>query len=152
MARKLENYQQVFHNLYYKKVRKNLRKPKFKVGDRVRLAVQKDLFEKAYIINWSDRVYRIRQVLNTVPRTYTVEDERGKQHKGKFYEQELQKNIDQHFRIESILSYKTINGKCYSLVKWIGYDNSFHTWEPVEKIQPINGSDRHFSQEQDQKK
>ena len=91
-------------------------------------------------------------MLNTIPRTYTVKDEGGMQHKGKFYEQKLQKNVDQHFLIESILDYKTVNGKRYSLVKWIRYDNSFKSWEPVEKIENIDGSDRRFSQEQDQKK
>ena len=36
----------VFHNLYYKKVKDNLKAPKFAVGERVRLAVKKDKFEK----------------------------------------------------------------------------------------------------------
>ena len=147
-ARKPSNYQQVFHNLYYKKVKENLKAPKYKVGDKVRLAIKKDKFEKAYIINWSDRVYTISKVLNTIPHTYTVQDERGRQHKGTFYEQELQANKDQRFRIQEILKYKTEKGKRYGLVKWIGYDDSENTWEPVEELKQIDGSDGRISQEQ----
>ena len=138
--------------MYYKKVKENLKAPKYKVGDKVRLAIKKDKFEKAYIINWSDRVYTINKVLNTIPHTYTVQDERGRQHKGTFYEQELQANKDQRFRIQEILKYKTEKGKRYGLVKWIGYDDSENTWELVEELKHIDGSDGRISQEQKPKK
>ena len=137
-ARKPVNHQQVFRNLYSKKVQKYLNtKPNFKVGDKVRLAVQKDKFEKAYIINWSDKIYTVKEIKNTKPFTYIVEDDKGKIHKGSFYEQELQKNKADHFRIDKILKYKTIKGKRYALVKWIDYDDSDNTWEPVEEIKKL---------------
>ena len=152
-ARKPANYQQVFHNLYYKKVKENLKTPKFVVGDKVRLAVKKDKFEKAYIINWSDRVYTIQKVLNTIPHTYIVQDERGKRHKGTFYEQELQAKRDERYRIEKILKYKTEKGKRYGLVKWIGYDDSYSSWEPVEELRLIqDGGDGHIPKKQAKKK
>ena len=115
--------------------------------------MKKDKFEKAYITNWSDRVYTIEKVLNTIPRTYTVQDERGKRHKGTFYEQELQANRDQRFRIEKIIKYKTEKGKHYGLVKWIGYDDSYSSWEPVEELRLIqDGGNKFLSQEQSKKK
>ena len=43
-------------------------------------------------------------------------------------------NKDERFRIEKILKYKTENGKRYGLVKWIGYDSSYNSWEPVEEL------------------
>ena len=70
----------------------------------------------------------------TIPPTYTVEDDCGKQHKGTFYEQELQKNKDERFRIEKVLDYKTVRRKRYGLVKWIGYGDSYNSWEPVEEL------------------
>ena len=113
------------------------REPKFVVGDKVRLAVQKDKFEKAYIINWSDRVYTIKEVNNTHPYTYVVEDKRGVIHKVRFYEEELQKNRDERFRIEKVLEWKTEKAKRYGLVKWIGYDDSYNSWEPEEEIKDM---------------
>ena len=133
-ARKPVNKQHVFRNLYFKKVQENLKQPKYMIGEQVRLAIQKDKFEKAYIINWSDRVYTIKEVKKTVPPTYTVQDERGVQHKGTFYEQELQKVKDQRYRVEKVLKYKTVKGRRYGLVKWVGYDSSDNSWEPVEEL------------------
>ena len=136
-ARKPENHDKVFKNLYFKKLQGLDSQPKFKLGDKVRLAVQKNKFEKAYIINWSDRVYTVKQVLKTRPPTYKVEDERGVIHAGSFYEQELQKNKEKRFRIQKILKYKTEKGKRYALIRWIGYDSSWDSWEPEEEVQKI---------------
>ena len=54
-----------------------------------------------------------------------------------FYTQELQKIRDNRFRIEQILRYKTVKGRRLALIKWIGYDRSESTWEPVDKIQRL---------------
>ena len=132
-AQKPENREKVFKNLYGKKVMIQ-QKPKFKVGTKVRLAVEKDLFEKAYIINWSDKIYSIKQVLDTRPVTYIVEDDRGVEHKGKFYEQELQKTTTDTYRVEKVLRYKTEKGKRYALVKWMDYDSSYNSWISAENI------------------
>ena len=66
-----------------------------------------------------------------------MEDDRGQQHKGTFYEQELQNNKDERFRIEKVLDYKRARGKRYGLVKWIGYDDSYNSWEPVKPLKPM---------------
>ena len=138
-ARQPSNYLQVYKNLYNDKTRKLLitykgKVPKFKVGDQVRLAVLKDTFEKAYIINYTDKVYTIKEVKRTLPYTYIVEDDKGKVHRGSFYEQDLQKvNVDR-FRIEKIIDWKTINGKRFGLVKWMDYDDSYNSWEPAEEL------------------
>lgn len=134
-ARKPENHEHVFRNLYGDKMEKmGEQKPKFKVGVKVRLAVKKDHFEKSYIINWSDRVYTIKQVLVTRPITYIVENDKGEQHKGKFYEQELQQVKVDTFRIQKILKYKTEKGEKYAFVRWMDYDSSYNSWVPVEDL------------------
>ena len=138
-ARQPSKYLQVFKNLYNDKTRKLLitykgKVPKFKVGDQVRLAVLKDTFEKAYIINYTDKVYTIKEVKRTLPYTYIVEDDKGKVHRGSFYEQDLQKvNVDR-FRVEKIIDWKTINGRRFGLVKWMDYDDSYNSWEPAEEL------------------
>ena len=134
-ARDSKNHGRVFRHLYEAKMAEfGEQKPKFKVNDQVRLAVRKDNFEKSYIINWSDKIYRVKQVLATRPITYIVEDDRGERHKGTFYEQELQKTDLPVFRVEKILKYKTERGKRYAFVKWIDYDSSYNSWVPVEDL------------------
>ena len=42
--------------------------PKFKVGD-VRISKYKNIFAKGYTLNWSEEVFAIKKVKNTVPWT-----------------------------------------------------------------------------------
>ena len=129
-ARKPSNHGAVFRHLYFKKMAKlGEKKPKFQIGDKVRLGVKKDLFEKSYIINWSDKIYTIKRVFATRPVTYKVEDDKGVEHKGKFYEQDLQKTKVDEFRIQKVLK-KTKNS---ALVRWVDYDSSYDSWIPLKK-------------------
>ena len=129
-ARKPSNHGAVFRNLYFEKMAKlGEKKPKFQLGDKVRLGVKKDLFEKSYVINWSDRIYTIKRVFATRPITYKVEDDKGVEHKGKFYEQDLQKTKVDEFRIQKVLK-KTKNS---ALVRWVDYDSSYDSWIPLKK-------------------
>ena len=129
-ARKPSNHGAVFRHLYFKKMAKlGEKKPKFQIGDKVRLGVKKDLFEKSYIINWSDKIYTIKRVFATRPITYKVEDDKGVEHKGKFYEQDLQKTKVDEFRIQKVLK-KTKNS---ALVRWVDYDSSYDSWIPLKK-------------------
>ena len=137
-ARKPSNYQHVFQNLYYEKVKKLIKlpyarkEPKFRVNERVRLGIQKDKFEKSYIINWTDKVYTIKKIQNSLPITYIVQDDKKKIHKGSFYEEDLQKVTTDQYRVEKVLDWKTEKGKKYGLVKWIDYAKP--TWEPEEEL------------------
>ena len=45
----------------------NDKDPKFKVGDRVRISKYKNIFAKGYTPNWSEEVFVIKKVKNTVP-------------------------------------------------------------------------------------
>ena len=52
----------------------NYKDPKFKVGDRVRISKYKNIFAKGFIPNWSEEVFAIKKVKNTVPWTYVIND------------------------------------------------------------------------------
>ena len=69
----------------------NNKDPKFKVGDRVRMSKYKNIFAKAYTPNWSEEIFVITKVKNTVPWTYVINDLNGEEITGTFYEKELQK-------------------------------------------------------------
>ena len=102
----------------------NNKDPKFKVGDHVRISKYKNIFAKGYMPNWSEEVFVIEKVKNTVPWTYVINDLNGEEITGTFYEKELQKTNQEEFRIEKVITRK--GDKLY--VKWKGYNNSFNSW------------------------
>ena len=63
--------------------------PKFKVGDRVRISKYKNIFAKGYTPNWFEEVFVIKEIKNTVPWTYVINDLNNEEIIGTFYEKEL---------------------------------------------------------------
>ena len=55
----------------------NDKDPKFKVGDHVRISKYKNIFAKGYTPNWSEEVFVIKKVKNTVPWTNFIHDLNG---------------------------------------------------------------------------
>ena len=102
----------------------NKKKAKFKVGDWVRISKYKNIFTKGYTPNWIEEIFTIKQVKNTEPWTYVIEDLQGNVIDGTFYESELQKTKQEVFRVEKVLKRK--NGKLF--VKWKGYPNTENCW------------------------
>ena len=102
----------------------NNKNPKFKVGDHVRISKYKNIFAKGYVQNWSEEIFIIKKIKNTVSWTYVVNVLNGEKIIGTFYENELQKTDKKEFRIEKVLKK---NGDKLD-VKWKGYDNSFNNW------------------------
>ena len=45
----------------------NKKGPKFKVNDHVRISKYKNVFDKAYVPNWSEEVFVVNEIKNTVP-------------------------------------------------------------------------------------
>ena len=84
----------------------NDKNPKFKVGDHVRISKYKNIFAKGYTPNWSEEVFVIKKVKNTVPWTYVINDLNGEEIIGTFYEKELQTTNQQEFRVEKVIKRK----------------------------------------------
>ena len=70
------------------------KKPKYKIGEKVRISKYKKLFEKGYTTNWTREVFEIHDVHHTNPITYRISDSNGEIIEGTFYESELQKTFD----------------------------------------------------------
>ena len=98
--------------------------PKFKVGDHVRISKYKNIFAKGYTPNWSEEIFVIKKIKNTVSWSYVIHDLNGEEITITFYEKEFQKIDQQEFRIEKVIKEK--GDKLY--VKWKRYDNSFNSW------------------------
>ena len=99
------------------------KKPKFSIGDKVRVSLLKNTFEKGYTSNWSEQIYVIYDIKSSNVHYYYLKDLNGNKIDGAFCEQELLKtNIKNDlYIIEKII--KKIGNKY--LVKWRGYDDSF---------------------------
>ena len=98
--------------------------PKFKVGNHVRTSKHKNIFAKVYTPNWSEEVFVIKRIKNTVLWTYVINDLNGEEIIVTFYEKELQKTNQEEFRIEKVIKKK--GNQLY--VKCKGYDNPFNSW------------------------
>ena len=72
----------------------NNRDPQFKVGNIDRISKYKNTFAKGYTPKWSEDVFVIKKVRDTVPWTYVinfVNDLNGEEIVGTFYKKKLQK-------------------------------------------------------------
>ena len=84
----------------------NDKDPKFKVGDHVRISKYKNIFAKGYTPNWSEEVFVVSKIKNTVPWTYVINDLNGEEIIGTFYGKELQKTNQKEFRIKKVIKRK----------------------------------------------
>ena len=84
----------------------NEKDPKFKVCDYVRISKYKNIFAKGYTQNWSEEVFVVIKIKNTVPRTYVISDLNGEPITGSFYEKEFQKLNQEKFGIEKVIKKK----------------------------------------------
>ena len=97
-ASDIKNTHQVFANLYSDEIYKQVTKPKFRIGDRVRISKYKrKLFDKGFTPNWTEEIFVINEILNTKPVTYRLVDLQGKAVTGSFYEPELKKPHKKYF-------------------------------------------------------
>ena len=99
-------------------------KPKFSVGDEVRISKKKKTLEKGFTTRWTEEIFMIVEVKRTSPITYRIADLNGEEIKGTFYEPELQKTSQELFRIEKVIK----RGQNKSLVKWKGNSDDFNSW------------------------
>lgn len=113
---------------------------RYQVGDLVRISKVKGTFEKSYLPNWSEEMFRILQRHPREPVVYTLEDLNGERLEGTFYETELQPVTaadDRFYQVESVLDTKKERGKTYHLVKWMGWPASFNSWVAATDVKRI---------------
>ena len=102
----------------------NTKNPKFKIDDAVRISKYKNIFAKVYTPNCSKEAFVIKNVKNTVPQAYVINDLYGVKTVGTFHENKLQKTNKKEFRTGKVIKRK--GDRLY--VKWKGYDSFFKNW------------------------
>ena len=134
MATSIATFQGIVYYNLYSNLKATKTKPKFKVGDRIRISKYKQkTFDKGYTPNWTEEILIISKVLNSNPYTYKIRDLQEKEIVGSFYEQELLKTNQTKFKIEKVIC----KNKKQALVKWSGYDSFFNSWIPIEEINTL---------------
>ena len=130
-ASDVKNTHQVFANLYSDEIYKQDKKPKFRIGDRVRISKYKrKLFDKGFTLNWTEEIFVINKILHTKP-----VDLQGEAVTGSFYEPELQKTTQEIFRIEKVI--RRDKKRKRALVKWRGYPGKFDSWVPMSELNKL---------------
>ena len=102
-------------------------KLKFSIGDKVRVSLLKNTFEKGYTSNWSEQIYIIDDIKSSNVHYYYLKDLNEEKLDGMFYQEELLKtNMKENdlYIIEKII--KKVGNKY--LIKWKGYDDSFNSY------------------------
>ena len=101
------------------------KKPKFSIGDKVRVSLLKNTFEKSYTSNYSQEIFIIDNIKTSNVHYYFLKDLQGEKIEGMYYEQELLKTKQNDlFIIEKII--KKVGNKY--LVKWKNYSNKFNSY------------------------
>jgi hypothetical protein len=87
-----KNESEVWFNLYERVIKSNIRVPKYKVGEKVRISEKKIKFiGKGYSRNWTKEIFSIKSVRNLIPvPVYILQDTNNNLLQGSFYEFELQ--------------------------------------------------------------
>ena len=78
-----------FLSILYSKPIREIRKPQFKNGDRVRISKYDLSFRRGYKQQFTQEVFEIVAISSRKPPTYTIKDEQSEIIRGEFYQKEL---------------------------------------------------------------
>ena len=126
----VQNEEQVWKNLYVKRLKVKRTRPTLKVGDRVRLNKKYRIFKKGYLPGWTEEVFVVARAVAGVVPYYKIHEWDGTPVEGTFYAQDLQKvtvKDDDLFRVEKIVKRKGDK----VLVRWKGWPDKYDSW--IEK-------------------
>ena len=82
--------------------------PKFKVNDHVKISKYKNIFAKGYARNWSEEIFAVKKMKNTVHWTCVISNLNGEEIIGSFYEKEVQKTNQKELTIKKVIKRKQI--------------------------------------------
>ena len=84
---KLHEIANKYNNIYHRTIKmyidlnkeNNKESPKFKLGDHVKISKYQNIFAKGYVPDWTEEVFVIKKVKNTILWTYAITDLIGKE-------------------------------------------------------------------------
>ena len=94
----------------------NAKNAKVKIGDPLRIPKYKNIFVKEYAHNWSEEVFVIMKVKNTVPCSYVINDINGEITVGTVFEKEFQIKNQKELIIEKVIERNSYMSKWKALM------------------------------------
>ena len=82
-----------FLSILYSRPLREIRKPMFKIGDKVRISKHELPFRKGYKLHFTKGVFKIVAISSRKPPTYTIKDKQDEIIRAKVYQKELIKAI-----------------------------------------------------------
>lgn len=109
---------------------KPTQKFRFKIGDRVRIAISKGKFSRGYERQSKEEVFKIVGVSKKMPKVlYTIASLNNDAVIGKFYQWQITKVLDQdEYLVEKVLR----KNRTHYLIKFVGYDDP--EWVPIKNL------------------
>ncbi|PFX14747.1 hypothetical protein AWC38_SpisGene21073 [Stylophora pistillata] len=133
-ASKKKNENAVFLKLYGDDLSRLQERPKFAVGDHVRISkFKRKVFEKGFTPNWTEEIFVVDEVQYSNPITYKLKDLLGEEIKGSFYEQEMLRAKQVVFRIEKKMEKHTV-----VQLRQIAKENGLRGYSKLRKAELIN--------------
>ena len=126
---KVEDELKIFQRLYpdYGKNGPNSVAP----DDSVRISKAKQVFDKGYLPNWTEEVFKVTGDVPNKKRVYKLTDTLGEPIKGVFYPEEIQKVTTVEggvYQIEKVIRKKKTLKGVELFVKWKGWPTKFNSW------------------------
>ena len=125
------------HAKHYSRIRTKKIKPRFKIGDVVRISLKKSKFKRAYDISHSYQRYIVHSIdkKKLVP-LYILKNEHEQVLTGKFYGNQLVKINLETYRAHPLKERNTKKGKEY-LLRFTGYSKEYDMWVPARQINKL---------------
>lgn len=138
----LENAALARANIREKYSKKDIKRPKYNIGDLVRVSRCKGVFDKGYESGYTEEIFKIIRIsCARMPPVYFLTDLDNEEIDGFFYEEELsrvKKNLDKDvFEIDKILRTVGKGSKKKHLVCWKGYPKKFNSWVLASEIKNL---------------
>ncbi len=124
------NVKKIFNRVYGKHFA-NSDKEKFQNKQPVRISSAKTIFDKGYLPNWTDEVFKISNTVNLPKKIYKIEDIEGEPVRGTFYPEELESvtyDFPDKYVVEQVIKNRKLKGIKEVFVKWKGYPSRYNSW------------------------
>lgn len=134
------NEKRVFKNLFgftsKREMLRSYKSPKLNVGDKVRRKYVIGPLERGYYPNWTDKIFTVEKAVKNFNKPlYIIKDSSGEVINQRFYPEEIQKIKDTNiYRVDEILSEKTVRGKKYYKVSWLNHPSTENSWVSADDL------------------